>query len=228
MPIPSVPPHRPTPQARTPQASAKEAAIERWVVRRLGEMRHERQVAEIATQLFDITRPLHDLTAADVRLLRLASLVHDIGRCVSREKHAHEGAAMVQAETALPLSGTERRHLAYLTRFHRGAVPEAGDDPILAKSDDHNRLMRLLALLRAADALDSRSLESPRLVLALAGPGKANDSPFRLRIHCYLQTDIPEARRVYRRRKKFRLMEEMLKCRIEIEISHAHALRMVA
>ena len=77
-----------------------------------------------------------------------------------------------------------------------------------------------LALLRAADALDSRSLESPRLVFALRGRT--------LRIGCYLDTDSAKARRVYRRRKKFRLLEELLDCRVELDVRCGETLSMVA
>jgi hypothetical protein len=87
-------------------------------------------------------------------------------------------------------------------------------------------MLRLLALLRAADALDSRSLETPRLVFALGG--RPQRLPVELRVHCYLHADTPKARKVYRRRKKFRLLEDVLGCRVEIEIAHAHALRLVA
>ncbi len=77
--------------------------------------------------------------------------------------------------------------------------------------------------------LDSRSLES--LVFALASPaGGGRMAPLALRVHCYLRSDSLKARQVYRRRKKFRLLEELLDCRVDVEIAHAHAhaLRMVA
>ena len=126
---------------------------------------------------------------------------------------------MLMEDRHLPLSHSERR-LAYLTLYHKGHVPDAGDDEILRPGDDADRLRTILALLRAADALDGRSLESPRLVFALEGR--------RLRIHCYLETDSAKARRVYSRRKKFRLLEEMLDCRVDIEIARAESLHLVA
>jgi exopolyphosphatase/guanosine-5'-triphosphate,3'-diphosphate pyrophosphatase len=209
----------------TPAHRAQAAAVERWVTRKLGRIEHERRVAEIAATVFDLAAPLHGLNrGADARLLRLASLVHDVGRCVSEPEHAVEGAAMVLADTTLPLSAVERRLLAYLTLYHRGAVPATGDDDVLHPDDDHGRMLKLLALLRCADGLDSRSLESPQLVFALlAGPQRP-----RLRVTCYLQSDSEKLRRVYRRRKKFRLLEETLGCRLEVEVAMAQGLRMVA
>jgi exopolyphosphatase/pppGpp-phosphohydrolase len=201
-------------------------AVQRWVLRNLETVRHERQVAAIGANLFDLTRPLHRLSLADRRLLRLGALVHDVGRCVSKKDHPADGARMLREDTTLPITPAERRALAYLTRYHRGRWQ--GRDEILHRGDDPDRLLRLLALLRTADALDSRSLEEPaRLVFALAAAGDSSRVRL-LRATCYLEDDSPKARRVYRRRKKFRLLEELLDVRVEVEIDQAEALRLVA
>ena len=205
-------------------------AVQRWVARRLGSVRHERQVAAIAGNLFDLTLPLHGLALADRRLLRLAAMVHDVGRSVSKPEHPTEGAWMLLADATLPLAPAERRALAYLTCYHRDAVPLPGMDAVLHAADDHDRLLRLLALLRTADALDGRSLEPGRLVFALVGPSGGSRASGRmlLRATCYLQHECPKARKVYARRKKFRLLEELLGVRMEVDIAQAEALRLVA
>ena len=198
----------------------KHRAVQRWTQRRLGTLDHERRVAEIAQTLFTLTSPRHELDGVHRRLLAMAATVHDVGRVDGEDGHEVVGAKMVLRDESLPLTAAERRALAYLTRYHRDPVPDAGFDRILAESDDHDALRVTLALLRAADALDSRSLESPRLVFALRGRA--------LRIACYLDTDSAKARRVYSRRKKFRLLEELLGCRVEIDVRCAEALSMVA
>src|SRR3954466_4905302 len=114
----------------------KYAAAERWVTRHLGATRHEQRVASIASNLFDLTRPLHGLPPASRRLLRLAAMVHDVGRCVSKADHPSDGAAMLEAATTLPFTPAERRALVYLTLHHRGAVPDLGRDEVLCKADD--------------------------------------------------------------------------------------------
>src|SRR5207244_694092 len=127
---------------------------------------------------------------------------------------------LVLRDKRLRVSDAVRRALAFLTRHHRGGVPEVGDESILAPDDDRDTLRKLLALLRAADALDSRSKESPRLVFGL----KKN----RLRVTCYLEQPSPKTRRVYERRKKFRLLEQELDCTVEIDVRSADALKLVA
>jgi len=196
------------------------AAIEKWVLGNLGSIEHERRVATIATKLFDLTWPLHGLTQDERRILQMASIVHDVGRAVDDDTHPEQGARMLMEENHLPLDGSERRALAYLTRYHRGKPPQIGMDEILRRHDDQEALRMTLALLRSADALDSRAIESPRLMFALLGR--------QLQITCLLDNDTPRARKVYSRRKKYRLMEELLGCRVDVRVVPIGALQMVA
>lgn len=197
-------------------------AARRWVARRLGDVAHEDAVSAFVGTLFDLTRPLHGLGRAERRLLRLGAMVHDVGRCVCDDEHPAEGAWMLLADTALPLSASGRRALAYLTLYHRGAVPpDEGEDVILRADDDHATLRLLLAMLRAADALDSRKLDTPRVCFALTERRK-------LRVTCYLREPCARADKVYGRRKKFRMLEELLGVRVEVEVAYGEARRMVA
>jgi exopolyphosphatase/guanosine-5'-triphosphate,3'-diphosphate pyrophosphatase len=198
----------------------RQQAVERWACRRLGSIVHELRVKEITLKLFDLTWPLHGLRIPDRRLLALAAVVHDVGRSVDDQTHPQQGRKLLERAEHLPLSPATRRALMYLTRYHRGDVPEARADDILRRDDDQEKVRVLLALLRAADSLDSRSIESPRLVFALRDR--------RLHITCYLDEDTPRARKVYGRRKKFRLLEELLDCRVELHIVQAEQLQMVA
>jgi exopolyphosphatase/guanosine-5'-triphosphate,3'-diphosphate pyrophosphatase len=191
-----------------------------WVTECLGSDRHERRVACIAASLVDLTFPLHDLTVADRRLLRIAALVHDIGRCVSKKNHPSAGATMIRRCADLPLKKRQRRALAYLALRHRGTVPDVQGDPALRRVEDVPRLQMLLAFLRAADALDCRRLPSPRLTFTRRGR--------RIRVLCRLREDSAQARRIFSRRKKFRLLEELLDCRIEVAIIANRRLRAVA
>jgi exopolyphosphatase/guanosine-5'-triphosphate,3'-diphosphate pyrophosphatase len=195
-------------------------ALSRWAAEHLGRVDHERRVVSIVSTLFDLTGSLHSLGSADLRLLRMAAIVHDVGRAVDDETHPQIGARMLREANELPLTGGERRWLAYLTYYHKGRVPMAGCDRILRGKDDHHRLLLLLALLRVADAMDSRSAETPRLRFAMEGR--------KLKITCLLDHDTPKARRVYTRRKKFRLLEELLGCRVMVSLGRGKAMKLVA
>ena len=193
---------------------------EQWVQRRLGRIAHERRVVSIASILFDLTRSLHELSADDRRSLVLAALVHDVGRKINDKRHPTIGARMILADAHLPLNDSQRRCLAYLTRYHRGAVPAVGYDDILSPGDNRKRMRLLLALLRAADALDGRQIDAPRLVFAM----KAR----KLSIRCYFDDPSPKAKRFFKRRKKFRLLEELLNCRVDVSVRQADSVHAVA
>ena len=186
--------------------------LQTWVDSHLGSIVHEKRVARLALELFDLTRAQHGLTLEHRRILRMACLVHDVGRCKGDKNHEIRGAEMLLRDRALPLTPPERRVVAYLTRYHRGDVPDLGDDEILSRGDGRAASLRLLALLCAADALDCRSLPSPDLQLALHGD--------QLHIRCTVGSDvsITRARRAYLREKKFRLVERVLGCRVSIKL----------
>ena len=207
-------------QERRPlQISLREQLTERWVQRRLGKIGHERRVTAIATTLFDLLDDLHDLSSAHRRLLRLGCVVHDVGRQVEERRHPAIGAEMIKNDTWLPLNAQDRRRLCYLTRYHRGAVPEVGFDGILLSGDSRKAMRRILALLRAADTLDNRNITPPRIVIARKGR--------KIRVTCFIETDCAKSKRVFSRRKKFRLLEDLLDCKVEVEIKQAEAVEAV-
>jgi exopolyphosphatase/pppGpp-phosphohydrolase len=181
-----------------------------WVSDQLGGIRHERRVAAIARTLFELTQPLHDLDRKDLRILKLAAYLHDLGRAQNKKNHPAVGARIIRREKSLPLSKGQRRMLAYLTLRHRGRVPEMENDSALKRVNDTRKARLLLAFLRAADALDCRGLQSPRLTISRRGS--------QIRIICRPREDSAKARRAFSRRKKFRLLEELLGCRIEVVV----------
>jgi exopolyphosphatase/pppGpp-phosphohydrolase len=195
--------------------------IAHWVSKHLDEgIEHEQRVVRIASTLFDLTADLHHLDAGARNLLRAAALVHDVGRCVDKADHPIVGARLILADRSLPVAGADRRALAFLTLYHRDALPRLGDEALIRNEDDRADLRKILAILRAADSLDSRSLESPQLVFGL--------KKRRVHVTCYLRDLTGKARRVYLRRKKFRLLEDELSCTVEVDVRAVEALTLVA
>jgi exopolyphosphatase/guanosine-5'-triphosphate,3'-diphosphate pyrophosphatase len=176
----------------------------------LGDIRHEKRVASIVRSLFEVTLPLHDLTFSELRLLKVAAYLHDVGRAVDSKDHPAIGARMIRRDEDLPLKKRHRRLFAYMTLRHRGRIPDIHEDPALRRVSNPARAQLLLAFLRAADALDSRCLPSPDLSFSRRGQ--------RIRIICRLSEDSAKARRIFSRRKKFRLLEQLLGCQIEVTV----------
>jgi exopolyphosphatase/pppGpp-phosphohydrolase len=203
------------------QPNSKEIAIREWVTRQLGDIAHEKRVARVAQMLFQLTRRWHDLGRAESRLLNMAALVHDVGRAHGEEGHAKTGARMILEHAGLPVSEAERRRLAYMTRHHRGAVPEPGGEQHLdAALDPRNTMRLLLGLLRAADSLDSRVLGGPQIVATVHA---------RVLTLCgYIEGDASLAAATLGKPKKLRLLEDTLDCEVRIEWFSTERLAMVS
>jgi exopolyphosphatase/pppGpp-phosphohydrolase len=203
------------------QLPLKIQLMERWVARRLGAIAHERRVLTVAKHLFDLTQPLHGLGSAERNLLSLCALAHDVGRSVDDDDHPRIGSRMILSDNWLPITPAERRAIAYVTRYHRGQVPEMGEDDILFPGDAVADARVLLAILRVADTFDCRSLSSPRLTLHLRGR--------RLAITCVVTDDeLCKAEKTYTRRKKLRMLEELLHCRIDVDVKSVEDVELVA
>jgi exopolyphosphatase/pppGpp-phosphohydrolase len=185
-------------------------AIEAWVLRKLRRVDHEWRVLRNALALFDLLRGRHKLNRRARDLLALGAMVHDVGRSIDRQTHPKQGARLILGNGDLPLTKAMRYRLAYLTLHHRGPVPAAGENSILLPGEDMDNMRMLLALLRAADALDSRRLEPP--ILRFMRRGK------RLHIECRVKRSLGKAKKIFSRRKKFKLLEKMAGCKVQMRI----------
>ncbi|HWD24344.1 MAG TPA: Ppx/GppA phosphatase family protein, partial [Acidimicrobiales bacterium] len=79
---------------------------------------HARQVATLATTLFDKTAELHQLGEVDRELLEFAALAHDIGEHISRTDHDRHAAYLVENGGLRGFDPNEIRILSAVCRFH--------------------------------------------------------------------------------------------------------------
>jgi exopolyphosphatase/guanosine-5'-triphosphate,3'-diphosphate pyrophosphatase len=116
---------------------------------------HSRQVARLATRLFDLTAELHGLSEEHRELLEHAALLHDIGEHVSGEGHHKHSAYLIQHGRLRGFSPQEIMVLATLGRYHRQGEPKTSFEPFAAIDPDERPAVRTLtALLQLADGLD--------------------------------------------------------------------------
>lgn len=143
---------------------------------------HARQVAKLALSLFDQLAGEHGLTESDRRILLAAALLHDIGQFISYRRH-HKHSQYLIANSELPgFTPAQIEQIALIARYHRRADPREGHEVYRdLEKEDRERVSRLAALLRVADALDREHLqqisemrarvEDDELRLAIAGRG---------------------------------------------------------
>ena len=145
-------------------------------------------------------------------------MMHDAGKSKFGAKdHGQTGARIVLDDRELPLSASQRRRVAYLVRYHGGAVPAIGRDEILQRKDRRRKTRVLLALLRAADGLDSHRIDEPGIVARLQRE--------QLTITCIVAGRTTRTRRLLRRKAKFDLLKKCLKLRVKLRIVRAGSIQ---
>jgi len=116
---------------------------------------HSVQVAELATQIFDATGYLHELSSHERELLEFGALMHDIGEHISRTNHDRHSAYLIGHGDLRGFTPKEIRMLTLLARYHlRGNEKSVSKDTVLS-SIDLDILLRLIGILRIADAFDA-------------------------------------------------------------------------
>ncbi len=116
---------------------------------------HSRQDARLAVRLFDLTADLHRLDDEYRDLLYCAALLHDIGYINGYEAH-HKTSYKLIIKADLPgLAEREKRIVANIARYHRGAQPKLEHKGFAALGpEDREVVAKLGAILRLADGLD--------------------------------------------------------------------------
>jgi exopolyphosphatase/guanosine-5'-triphosphate,3'-diphosphate pyrophosphatase len=124
---------------------------------------HVRKVAQVATQLFESTTPLHQLSPQYGGLLEAAAYLYDIGHFVSDTRH-HRHSAYLVANSDLPgFTERERRILSNLCRYHRKGMPAASHADYQALDAEAKHAVLLLTpLLRLSAALDQTNEQRVR------------------------------------------------------------------
>jgi putative phosphoesterase len=153
------------------------------------EVGHAHQVTRLALDLFDELEPLHRLGEAPRRLLLYAGLLHDVGWVEGAKRHHKTSQRIIESSDVISFSTRERRIVACLARYHRGALPKKRHRPYAGLSaKDRIVVSQLSAILRVADGLD----RTHRSVIARLS---AKVLPRRVQILCETRAPAEEERR---------------------------------
>ena len=112
-------------------------------------------VEEIALQVFDGTKKLHNLSRRDRLLIRIAAILGDCGRYMSIEAAAECGYNIIMNNEMIGLSHTEREIVANIVRYNK--LPfQYFNDFTRGAGVDHDtylRIAKLSAIFRVADGV---------------------------------------------------------------------------
>lgn len=144
------------------------------------DIKHARQVADLALQLFDALKAEHRLSDRHRVLLEAAALLHEVGGFISSRSHHKHSMYLILNSDLFGLTHEDLTLVAVTARYHRRATPKPTHPEYTALSrDDRMAVAKMAALLRAADALDrnhaqqvrdiSMEVSGDRLVMAIRG-----------------------------------------------------------
>ncbi len=116
---------------------------------------HASHVARIALSLFDQLTKQHQLGVRMRSILRLASLLHEIGRYVSTASFHKHTLYLIRNSDLFGIGASELKLIALVARYHRRATPQPSHD-VFSRLDRGNRVAvaKLAAILRIANAMD--------------------------------------------------------------------------
>jgi exopolyphosphatase/guanosine-5'-triphosphate,3'-diphosphate pyrophosphatase len=121
---------------------------------------HAKQVAFLATRLFDEMRAEHGLSDRHRLLLEVAALLHDVGIYVNLKGHHKHTEYILSVSEIFSLSRDDMAIVAAVARYHRRATPQKSH-LIYMGLDRETRVevSKLAAILRVANALDADHLQ---------------------------------------------------------------------
>lgn len=143
---------------------------------------HATNVARLALEVFDQTRPLHGLGLEQRLLLEVSGLLHDIGQFVSVDDHHKHTQYLLTASAIVGLDRHQMAIVSNVARYHRKSPPKPQHEPFKAlQPRDKTAVTKLASLLRLADALDNEhasrvqtvelAIKKPKVVVRLRGDG---------------------------------------------------------
>lgn len=139
---------------------------------------HARHVAKLCKILFQNLRDEHRLEPRYELLLSVAAILHEIGLYIGTGSYHKHTMYLIQNSELFGLSRSDVAIIALIARYHRRSSPKPTHPSYAALSrDERIAVMKMAALLRVADALDTAhhqrlhelriNRESGRLVISL-------------------------------------------------------------
>jgi len=121
---------------------------------------HAKNVAFLATRIFDELKTEHGLSGRERLLLEVAALLHDVGIYVGLRAHHKHTWYLLSVSEIFGLTRDDMAVVANVARYHRRATPQKSHLPYMALDSEARVLVnKLSAILRLANALDADHLQ---------------------------------------------------------------------
>lgn len=118
------------------------------------EKKHIVFVEEAAMKIFDATKKLHGMSSRERTLLRLAALMHELGKFINISNPCPSTYSIIDRTELIGLSDQERRIVALVGRYYTDPLFYQDSRYAEISTADQVLVSKLTALLRLADAMD--------------------------------------------------------------------------
>ena len=163
--------------------------------------KHAETVAVFAEQLFDATEPLHGLGSNDRLILSVTAWLHDIGQFININDHHKHSLYIINASPIVGLTPMQKKIVANVARYHNKSFPKLRHENFISLSEeDRERVKKLSAIIRLADAIDfehvgrvvklTASMAKDSLILDLNGSSDLSLTKWAVRKQSTLFQDV--------------------------------------
>ncbi len=129
--------------------------------------KHCEFVEKASLTIFDRLSEVHGLTNKERFLLQMTALLHDTGKYIGADPHDVYSYNIINAAQIIGLSDREQQMVATVARYHSMEFPEF-NSPDMIKMDTRDQItaMKLIAIIRIAEALDTSHKQKIKLTQA--------------------------------------------------------------
>ena len=128
--------------------------------------RHTANVEQLAMLIFDAVRRYSSLSERDRLLLRMACILHDIGKYVNMANGTGNSFRIVQGTEFIGISEEEKQIIAYVIKYNSWPhVPGAGELEDHLPYTAYITMLKLAAILRLANAIDRSHRQKVKKIL---------------------------------------------------------------
>lgn len=133
---------------------------------------HLKALDSFSTSIFDATKKYHGMGKRERLMMRVVCILHDCGKYISISEQSDCSYTIIMLSEILGLSHKERETVAMVVKFNRGELLPYEDLADKFSEDEYWTIVKLLAILRVANALDRSHKQKMKQVSATVRDGK--------------------------------------------------------
>jgi exopolyphosphatase/guanosine-5'-triphosphate,3'-diphosphate pyrophosphatase len=121
---------------------------------------HAESVEEVSLLLFDKLTKIHGLGKRERLLLKVAAILHDIGKFINLRRHYFYSYRLIISSDIMGFSEEEKAVMANIAYYHSKGTPSISDGNYAVLSKEQRvTVAKLAAIIRMADAIDRSHMQ---------------------------------------------------------------------